>query len=73
MPGIDFTCNICKKPSGRNVMGGSGTKWKCTNGHGDICNNCVSGGILSDYKCVKCRSVVSRYQFNQDYGKWLKG
>lgn len=71
MAGIDFTCGVCKKKSGRDIFGSAGQKWKCPK-HRDICGGCVSGGFLSKSKCTKCGSVVTAYEYNKSYNKWLK-
>ena len=71
MAGVDFTCGVCERQSGRDVFGSAGQKWKCPK-HRDVCHRCVSGGILSDKKCKKCGSVVMAYQFSKSYNKWLK-
>jgi hypothetical protein len=71
MSKIEFTCGVCKADSGTSLFGGSTIKWKCPT-HRDVCNRCTTGGVFSDAKCKKCDSVLTKYNYNEIYKKWMQ-
>ena len=70
----DFICSSCKETQGRGYLRNAMSvfnlkKHKCPK-CGDLCNNCITSGLLTHRKCKACSSkVISKYW---DNNKWVQ-